>query len=276
MLIKKDLNGKPVFLEDTGEKLGTVFDTIYDEENKLVGYKIKDNKSEAVLSFPANQFEVEKNGLIFVPSWYTNAVKIIEKLEFKDRISPELTALLTDDAVSNNELYEIFVKHDDEMAHYIDDTVLLKERLNTRLKLLEKQRMTLKEELINLTEKRLIKDIDRKEFSEDVMEFRRKANIIDVNIGKCKKLIKRIDKTSFGVIGKYQGLPDIKEEHPIEKTEKIYQEISKPVFEENVKNPYKEKYLDLKEQFNHLEEEYNDLKTAVEKLIHKDELLKTE
>ncbi|MCX6668179.1 MAG: PRC-barrel domain-containing protein, partial [Euryarchaeota archaeon] len=119
--LKKDMKGKPVYLEDTGEKLGTVFDAIYDKENSLVGYKIKDNKSDAVLSFSIDQFDEDKNGLIFVPSWYMQAVKNIEKFEFKDRISPELTSLLTDDAISNKELYKIFVKYDDEMAKYIED-----------------------------------------------------------------------------------------------------------------------------------------------------------
>ena len=50
-LIKKDMKGKTVFLEDTGEKIGTVFDAIYDGKGDLIGYKIKDNKSESILSF---------------------------------------------------------------------------------------------------------------------------------------------------------------------------------------------------------------------------------
>jgi len=75
--IKRDMVGKPVFLEDTGEKLGTVFDIIYDGEKNLVGYKIKDIKSDAVLSFQIDQFDEDKNGLIFLPSWYTKSLKNI-------------------------------------------------------------------------------------------------------------------------------------------------------------------------------------------------------
>ena len=44
--ITTDMKGKPVFLEDTGEKLGTVFDMILDGGKKIVGYKIKDQKSD--------------------------------------------------------------------------------------------------------------------------------------------------------------------------------------------------------------------------------------
>jgi len=269
--IKKDMKGKPVYLEDTGEKLGTVFDSIYDKDNNLIGYKIKDMKSDTVLSFSIDQFDEDKNGLIFVPGWYTQAVKTIEKLEFKDRISPELTSLLTDDAISNKELYKIFVKHDDEMASYIEDAASLKEMLNNRLKVLEKQRLALKDSLMDLTEKRLIKDVDRREFSEDVMEHRRKVNILDVNINKCRELLKRLDHTSFGIIGKFTMLSDI------DIGNNLYEKIrwsgrDKITSDEKLGNTYKQKYYTLKEQFEQLEDEYHELKMAVEKLLNKKEL----
>jgi len=153
--LQKDMTGMPVYLEDTGEKLGVVFSTIYDENKNIVGYKIKDDKSDTVLSFSVDQFEEDKDGLIFVPSWYTKSIKTIEKLEFKERVSPELTTLLADDTISNEELYNIFVKHDDQMAKYIEEAVALKELIHQRLKALEKQRLALKEDLMDLTEKRL-------------------------------------------------------------------------------------------------------------------------
>lgn len=267
--IKKDYAGKPVFLEDTGEKLGKVQDTIYDEEKRLVGYKIKDEKSDAVLSFPPEQFEEDKKGLIFTQGWYTNALKIIEKLEFKDKTSPELTALLKDNSISNKDLYDIFVKHDDEMVNYIEDALSLKELLNKRLQVLQKERVSLKDELMDLTEKRLIKDIDRKEFSEDVDEHRRKVNILDVNIKKCKQLLEKLENTSFGIISKDDLI--------LEKEGKIYNpESFNSKLEENtshlterIQNPYKEKYFTLKEKFEQLEDEYQELKTSVESLFNK-------
>ena len=272
-IIKRDMKGKPVYLEDTGEKLGLVFDTIYDIEKNIVGYKIKDDKSDTVLSFPIEQFDEDKEGLIFLPGWYTNAIKIIERLEFKDKISPELTALISDDTVSNKELYEIFVKHDDEMADYIEDSIALKEVLFNRLNVLEKQRISMKNNLFELTEKRLIKDIDRREFSQDIMEHRRKANILDVNINKCKDLIKRLDKTSFGMLGKNKTV----EKNDLTIDENIYgnivndlKEKKQTIFknETQTSDTYKEKYFALKDQFNQLEEEYKELKNSVEKLFN--------
>ena len=292
-IIKKDMKGKPVYLEDTGEKLGVVYDSIYNNHRDLVGFKIKDKKSNAVLSFQYDQFIEDKGGLIFVPGWYNNAMKIIEKLEFKDKISPELTALISDDTISNKELYDIFVKHDDDMAKYIDDAISLKEVLYNRLKVLERQRLSLKDDLMDLTEKRLIRDIDRREFSQDVMEHRRKVNILDVNINKCKNLLKRLDITSFGMLGKDRIVlkPDIDSKE--NKHENIYHDVKEKKqmpFSEDVQIPYKhhdvkekkqvtfddmqisykKEYYALKERFDQLEEEYQELKSSVEKIFGKD------
>ena len=278
-IIKKDMNGKPVFLEDTGEKIGTVFGTIYDNDKNIIGFKIKDGKSDAVLSFPYDQFDYDKDGLIFVPGWYNNASRIVEKLEFKDRVSPELTALLSDDEVSNEELYEIFVKHDNDMVKYIDDAKSLREMLNSRLRALEKKRLTLKEDLMDLTEKRLIKDIDRRQFSEDVLNHRRKVNVLDVNINKCKELIDRLDKTSFGVLGKKNLLFDkdsyVKETNIENNLYKNVLNSDKKVElnktnENNERNDvYKQKYFLLKAEYDELEENFQELKIAVDKLLHK-------
>lgn len=280
-IIKKDLKGKPVFLEDTGEKLGIVFDNIYGKDNVIVGYKIKDSKSDAVLSFPSDQFDLHKDGLIFVPGWYTNALKTIEKLEFKDKISPELTALFSDNSVTHEDLYEIFVKHDDEMVGYIDDTKTLREILTSRLKILEKQRLALKDDLMDLTEKRLINDIDRRQFSEDVMQHRRKVNILDINISKCKDLLKRLENTSFGSLWK-NNLPSDTMKAKIENNlidkilDKNWKEKNKEILtcqkEVIGKNNYKEKYYTLKEQYEQLEENYQELKTAVNRLFNNDDI----
>jgi hypothetical protein len=273
-ILKKDMKDKPVYLEDTGEKLGTVFDSIYDKSDNLIGYKIKDKKSDAILSFPSEQFDYNKDGLIFIPGWYNNSLKIIEKLEFKDKVSPDLTALLSDDAVANEELYEIFVKHDDEMADYIEDALSLKEMINNRLRLLEKQRLATKNDLMDLTERRLIKDIDRREFSEEILRHRRKVNILDININKCKDLLKRLESTSFGVLGKL----NIKQDFNSRQDEQFENKLNNDMIDEiktidhNITeektDSYKEKYYALKEEYSQLEDDFQELKLAVDKLFN--------
>jgi hypothetical protein len=159
------------------------------------------------------------------------------------------------------------------MVNYIDEAVSLKELLHQRLKVLEKQRLALKDSLMDLTEKRLIKDIDRREFSESVTNHRRKVNVLDVNIKKCKDLLKRLDDTSFGKLGKNISTQTLMEDKSqYSKTPEDTKEDSKLVLAEEIENPYKQKYNDIKERFEQLREDYNELKSAVEKLITKDEL----
>ena len=269
--IQKDIKNKPVFLEDTGEKIGTVFDEIQDQNKHLIGYKIKDDRSKSIFNFPIDQFDEDKNGLIFVPSWYTKGSKTIEKLEFKDRISPELKWLIEDNTVSDEELYKIFVKHDDKVATYIEDAVALRELLINRLKILEKERASSKDNLMDLVERRLIKDIDRRKFSEIVMEHRRKVNVLDVNIKKCKKLIKRLDSTSFGTLGKNMTSYKEKEDQIYQNNIEDFNKKDKAIYE-NRERPYKSKYYDLKQRYEELQETHNELIMAVEKLLNKDEI----
>jgi sporulation protein YlmC with PRC-barrel domain len=268
---QKDMRGKQVYLEDTGEKLGTVFDAVYDTDKNLIGYKIKDSKSETILSFPLDQFDEDNNGLIFIPSWYMKGMKTIEKLEFKDRITPELMWLLRDNTVSTEELYSIFVKHDDKIANYIEEAVALRELLNNRLRVLEKERLILKENLMDLTEKRLIKDIDRRQFSEIVMQHRQKVNIVDLNIKKCKELLERLQRTSFGMLGN-NIISTVEKEEQKEQHNPTNSERKENIPSEFKQDPYKEKYYELKQRYASLQEGYDDLKGAVEKLLNKSEL----
>ena len=108
------------------------------------------------------------------------------------------------------------------------------------------------------------------------MEHRRKVNILDLNIKKCKNLIERLDKTSFGVLGK-SNLIHVTEDSKVERNlyEKILTKQKMPEIREMptlTDDIYKEKYLTLKAQYARLEEDYQELKMAVDKLFTKEEI----
>ena len=263
-LWSKKMIGKPVFLEDTGEKLGVVFDSVIDSDKHLLGYKVQDAKSDAILSFPLEQFEEDKNGLIFIPSWYSKGIKTVEKLEFKDRITPELMWLIDDKTLTTEEIYRIFSRFDDSLIHYVDEAVSLREQLLQRLTILEKERLGLKASLMDLTEKRLIKDIDRRQFSDIVMEHRRKVIVLDGNLKKCKDLLDRLQKTSFGALSttihQPTTSPGAPSSHP-----------SRPMSDAS-DTTYQEKYYQLKQDHTKLQEGYEELRTAVDRLLSENEL----
>jgi len=258
LLLPHGMNGRPVYLEDTGEKIGVVVDSIIDKEHNLVGYKIKDTKSETILSFTLNQFLEDKEGLIFIPSWYNRGVKTVEKLEFKDRITPELQCLVMDHTVSPEELYQIFVRHDDTLTNYLVEAAGLRDQLMQRLAVLERERMALKESLMDITEKRLIQDIDRHEFSDIVTEHRRKVNVLDTNIKKSKDLLDRLQKTSFGSLSLALHASQI-----MTSNQPTTNQTSTP----SADVTYQEKYSQLRQQYTKLQEGYDELKAAVDRLL---------
>lgn len=209
---QQDRRGKPVFLEDTGEKLGVITDTVYDENKNIIGYKIKTDDADTAFSFPAEQFSEDKQGFLFTPNWYQNALETIEKLEFNEKISPEVSSLVQD-GMFNEELYDLLLKRDDEFVNKLEDALLLKEILVSQIKLLEERRVDLTAKANTLVTKRLIEDVDRKQFSEHVQELRRKIKLLDLNIQKCNELLQRLTQTSVGAITKYvtqvdEGQPD--------------------------------------------------------------------
>ena len=212
-LKNQKLSGKTVYLEDTGEKLGIISDTINDNKGKLLGLKIKTNEKKLTwfnkydldnsgeLSFPVNQFYLDKRGIIFLPSWYINAKKSIDEIELYEKTSPDFFNLVTDNGF-DEELYILLTKQDDKFAEYVKESISLRKLFNSQIKLISDHRKKLIDELSDIMKKRLIEEIDRRKFSEIVSKTRRKVNILDLNIGKCKKLLNRLDKTSFGKITK--------------------------------------------------------------------------
>lgn len=126
---------------------------------------------------------------------------------------------------------------------------------------------------MDLTEKRMINDIDRRDFSEMVMEHRRKVNVLDINIKKCKDLLERLQRTSFGMLSEHTKKNiDYIPQQIHEELEIPTPSITNKNKDHQIEELYREKYFSLKEQYDTLQEGYNDLKVAVEKLLGKSNL----
>jgi hypothetical protein len=191
--------GKPVFLQDTGEKLGFVDEIIYDENKKITGYKIKDIRSDTILEFSDEQFDADKRGLILIPSWYNKIIKTIEKLEFVDRTYPELKSFLVYDTF-DDDVFDFVVNDDQDISGYIKECKKLRWILDRQISILEKKRLTLADKTMDLTKKRLIEDMNRKQYSDEIMKLRRETNIISENVERCKELLEKLNSTSIGMM----------------------------------------------------------------------------
>jgi hypothetical protein len=200
-----DVLGEEVYLEDTGEKLGVINDLVYNEKNKIFEYIVKDDSSNIEMNFPVEYFTQDKEGFIFTPGWYVNAVKTIEKIEFKEKTSPELTGLFTDD-FHNREYFDLIEKQDQDFNSYIEEGKDIRKMISVHVDLLEKRRNNIEKQLKDLTSKRLLEDIDRRGFSEQVNTLRKRWKLINLNIKRCNDLQKRFDNTVIGKLSNNEML----------------------------------------------------------------------
>jgi hypothetical protein len=263
--------GMPVYLEETGERLGAIVDLLCDTKGSPTGIKIKDDRSQIVRTYSLDQFERDSKGLIFLPGWYTKALRIIKQLEFKERTSPWLSTLLLDEITSTNYLYDFLMSEEEDVISSVDETMILKKNLLKRLNVLEQRRTLLKKAFTDITEKRLIGELDRTGFSEEIQQYKQRLHIIANHVRKCKQLVERLDQTIFSSLAGNTMITDQASE-----TEKRYpqQEFVNRSAHEKIRYQakedmlFKQKYEALKTHYDQLSHEHQELKMAVEKLMN--------
>lgn len=191
---RKEKIGLPAYFEDTGEKIGIVKKIIRNSLGDEIGYEIETDDGNSLM-LPADAFEKTKRGLIFAPLWYIEGMKLVKELELKQKL-PEIHDLLMH-GLDKDTLYEKIVEKYPEIGKYVEELHLLRESLVERLNDLEIRMMKLRKKIVDLSGKRLLKEIGRAEFAEKVLEARREMNIIEISMKRCKELLLRIDKIPF-------------------------------------------------------------------------------
>ena len=207
-----DYTGRLAYFEDTGEEMGVVRKTIRDSNGNVAGYEIEDVKSGKVIQMSKNSFESTDRGLVFVPLWHSEAKEFIEEMELKSKM-PELSDILSGGELSRAETGEVLKAHP-EMEEYVKNAESLMESLRKRLGEFEEKRMEVRKKLMLLSEKRLLGEIDRREFAREIEDARRNARILEINIHRCRELIIRLENTPFMTRGVKMPAPREHEEIP--------------------------------------------------------------
>ena len=263
--------GTPVYIEETGERLGTIVDLSCDTKGNPLAVKMKDDRSLIVQTYTMDQFERDKKGLIFLPSWYTKTLRTIKKLEFKERTSPWLSTLLLDEITTNNYLYDFLLSEEEDIKSCVDEVVTLKKHLLKRQNVLEQRRASLKKALTDITEKRLMGELDRMEFTKEIQRYKKRIHIVAAHLRKGKQLVERLDQTIFSTLA--SSIMKDGETANVEKEPRQQEDCDRfprahMKFPEERNAAYKEKYEQLKLHYDQLNHEHQELKMAVEKLIH--------
>ena len=195
--------GKSVFLNTEDEKLGDIIEIICDQNNQIIGYKVKENKSEKVLHLFAEHCSQQKNNYICTPDCFTIPSKAIEGLEFYDNLNPDIILLLKDNIVSKDEWEKIYIQQDDELIKNINYASALDKMIQGSLYVLKKQHMLIEDTLKELQKKRVVNMISQEQYLQMALPYHQMLKHIDQNIKKYRNLAKRHTHSSSGKLNKH-------------------------------------------------------------------------
>jgi len=189
------VEGAPVYYEDTGDKMGTVTGVIRDDDGDVTGYRVRHEETGTVTALDRDALQQSKQGLLFVPVWYTEALALLRELEYAAR-HPGLRDIVAGAGLTGHELHNV-ASADPEIRRTIAHARQVRQSIEQQHRELEWKRRSVRERLMELSEQRLLQDIDRRAFAEGVMEARRRARILDYNMERCSDLLVRFDALPF-------------------------------------------------------------------------------
>ncbi|MBU1941164.1 MAG: hypothetical protein KKC68_05265 [Candidatus Thermoplasmatota archaeon] len=243
------LKGKPIFLQENGQQIGTILDELRTTDNTLKGFTIKDPETNDLYTLPITQVDINHDGVIYLPSWYTKSLTFIKQLEFYDHLNPDLKWILTDKTTTTEDIYHLYIQNDTTLHNHLKQTRIIINLLTNRKNLLLKERTIVKHHIMDHIEERLIKNIDRKNFTDKIQHLREKATLLDIQITRCTELLNRLSSTSLG--------------HYLEQTTTL--QDTKP--SDPPRDDMLKKYTKLEHDYHQLLEQHTQLKKSIEKLI---------
>jgi len=194
--------GKSVFLNTGDEKLGDIIAIINDQNNQIIGYKVKENKSEKVLYLFVEHCSQQKNNYICTPDCFTIPSKAIEGLEFSDNINPDIISLSKDNIASKGELEKIYIEQDGKLRKNINHLYALNKMVQGSLYVLKKQHILIEDSLKEVQKKRAENMISQEQYIQMALPCYQMLRGINQNIKKYRELTKRLTQTSLGKLDK--------------------------------------------------------------------------
>jgi hypothetical protein len=192
---KRDISkpiGKSVFLNTDNEKLGDIIETIHDQNNQIIGFKVKENKSEKELHLFAEHCRKQKHNYIYKPNCFTIPSTVIEDFEACDNINPDIILLLKDNIISKDEWEKSNIQHDDEIRKNINHSYALDKTIQGSLHILKKQLILVEDKLKELQRKKEKNMISQIQYLQMAHPYLQMLDDINQNIKKYQDLTKRL------------------------------------------------------------------------------------
>ncbi|MEM3513670.1 MAG: PRC-barrel domain-containing protein [Thermoplasmata archaeon] len=209
---KRKVVGLPVYLEENGEVLGMVSDIVESKDGKILSYVLENEVS--TFQIPVDNVLVTRRGLIFIPSWYADADKFIKTLEIQEALMPEVFVLLAEENVPREQIKAILDKASPEAKRLIQEGLQLLDATNKKLAGFKKESAKIYSMISEMTEKRVLGVIDRREFASNILELKRKAQILDASMKKANEILSRLESSALLRAARVQETAEKKIEKP--------------------------------------------------------------
>ncbi len=182
--------GKPVYLQETGEKLGRVVDAKRDENHEVVSYLVDCDGVE--LDISCENILKDKDGFIYRPVWLTEAEDVIRRLETQQRINPDL-ATYSSETMSPGEVKKLVSRSSLELKKTFEEAKDIAQLLSSKRNELQQKKDIFNHEIEEMAKKRMRGEGSRKNFAESIVSLKRKAKIVEENLNKVQSLYSRLE-----------------------------------------------------------------------------------
>ncbi|MCX6665860.1 MAG: PKD domain-containing protein [Euryarchaeota archaeon] len=192
--------GESLFLKETEDKLGDIFEAIYNEEKQIIGYKIREKQSNKPLNIFAEHVILQGDVFTYVPSNYTMANKIIEHFEFLDRIEPEILLILKSPVASEEEIYRDIVSQNKEIIKNIENAHTLQEMLTNCIHILKKQQTIIEDKILLIQKKKEAEMITEQQYTQETNHYIQILRNLNEYTKNSQMLQRRLEQTTPGIL----------------------------------------------------------------------------
>jgi len=179
--------GLPVYLDEGGEKFGYVTKVIK-ENGRVEGYEVT-TKGGLTIHIPADSVAVSKKAIMYRPRWYVEGIEFIKRLEAQKMVTPELRKVLEGAARPRDSM----------TRRIVEEGKNIYKEISGKLMMFIEERNKLRQELDDLTHRRILGATKGSEYAKALVTLRRKMEMLDANIKKAEEILRLLNYPVFRV-----------------------------------------------------------------------------
>lgn len=179
--------GLPVYLDEGGEKFGYVTKVIK-ENGRVEGYEVT-TEGGLTIHIPADSVAVSKKAIMYRPRWYVEGIEFIKRLEAQKMVTPELRKVLEGAARPRDSM----------TRRIVEEGKNIYKEISGKLMMFIEERNKLRQELDDLTHRRILGATKGSEYAKALVTLRRKMEMLDANIKKAEEILRLLNYPVFRV-----------------------------------------------------------------------------